>query len=130
MVIYVVFRFVQTNKTPPPSQTTPIVTAPPADPGRAFIRFVDAPSETTKAAPYTLTLDTNEWATCAVDVYGPDEIMLPLTKEAAKPQSISPGRMQWTWNVPSDALSGTWLLRVLCGSIQDLATVDQKVEVR
>jgi len=129
IVTYVLFRFTQTNTMPTtPVQQTP--TATPVDPGRAFIRIVSATSPIAPGGTYTVVLDTNEWSTCAVDVYRPDQTNLILTKEDAKPQPISPGRMTWTWNVPRDAQMGAWLTRILCGTADNLATLDQKVEVR
>lgn len=130
MVIYIGFRFVQTNKTPAPAPISPVVTAPAPDPGRAFVQHIDAADATDIGASYSVTFETNTWAVCAVDVYRPDETLLTITKEAAKPRTVAPGRMQWTWNVPTDAERGTWLLRFLCGSSQDLATIDRSVEVR
>jgi len=130
MAIYIGFRFVQTNKTPEPTPISPVVTTPAPDPGRAFVRLVDAADATNVGAAYSVTFETNTWAVCAVDIYQPDETLLPIAKEAAKPHATTPGRMQWTWNVPTEAARGTWLLRFLCGSSQDLATIDRSVEVR
>lgn len=130
MTIYIVFRFVQTGKAPTATVPTVTPTAPAPDPGRAFIRFVNPPTEVTKGSQQTIVFDTNEWSICAVDVYQPDESIFSLTKEQAKPTALAPGRMNWTWNVPANAAQGTWLLRFLCGTAENLATVDQNIEVR
>lgn len=129
MIVYILFRYFQTNTMPVlPYETEPITNV--VDPGRAFIRLVSATSPVIGGQNLTITLDTNDWAVCAVDVYRPDESSLVLTKEASKPQEIAPGHFSWTWTVPSNEVKGTWNARFLCGTADNLATVDQPFEVR
>lgn len=130
MAVYILFRFVQTNKMPTSATSTSQQVTPPVDPGAAFIRIVNATTPIQKDGLLTIVFDSNEWSVCAVDVYKPDETYVPLTKEASKPQQVAPGRFSWTWKVPNDAVHGEWLARLLCGKTDNLATVDQKFEVQ
>lgn len=127
------FSVYRTAATPPPatnSAVIPVQTAPAQDEGRSFATLSGANSSVSKGNPWSVRVDTNTWATCLVDLYQPDEKIFPLDKEAAKASFVSPGKFIWTWNVPADAVSGTWVARVICGTYENLATSDQAVEVR
>ncbi|MEO5927374.1 MAG: hypothetical protein ABIO72_01600 [Patescibacteria group bacterium] len=130
MAFYILFRYTATNKMPVTPSTGEQTAVPPVDPGRAFIRLAGAPAPIEKGGSLTLVFDSNEWSVCAVDIYKPDETSVILTKEASKPKQVAPGRFSWTWQVPADGVAGKWIARLLCGTADNLATVDQTFEVR
>ncbi|MFA5935302.1 MAG: hypothetical protein WC787_00380 [Patescibacteria group bacterium] len=130
MLVYIVFRFTQTNKLPAPTVQPGGMTTQPVDPGRAFIKIVTGSGVADIGGEYSIVLDSNEWAKCTVDLYEPGEVLFQQTKDQARANPLAPGRFNWTWKVPMDAQGGAWLARVLCGSAENLATLDQSIEVR
>lgn len=130
MAVYVLFRFVQTNKMPAATPSISQQPTTPIDPGAAFIHPVSVTTPVQRDGLVTVVFDSNEWSVCAIDVYQPDEKYVTLSKDASKPQQVAPGRFSWTWKLPNDAVSGEWLARVLCGKADNLATVDQKFTVQ
>ncbi|MCI0479322.1 hypothetical protein L0Y59_02150 [Candidatus Uhrbacteria bacterium] len=98
-------------------------------PERAFIRLGDAPTAATRGAPWTVTFTSNAWSTCLADLYGPDEQPFIIDADAAKAVGAGDGSFSWTWNVPSDTTPGTWTVRLMCGSYENLWTNDVTMEV-
>lgn len=130
-----VYRAYRVSSSPVPSTgQTPAITATPTaptqDPGRAFAKLSNAGASAQKGGTWSVNIETNTWATCMVDLYRPDETILELGKDAAKASFVSPGKFIWTWSVPSNAASGSWVARVICGTYENLATADQAVQVR
>jgi hypothetical protein len=131
MTVYIGYRFWQTGRGDvlPPEQVLPPQTIT-TDPGRAFIQVISAADEAQRATAYDVIIDSNDWSKCSVDVYNPDEVLQPMTKEKSQLVPMSPGRFAWTWGVPADAKSGTWLLRFLCGTYENLTTQDKSVTIQ
>ncbi|MFH1078216.1 MAG: hypothetical protein V1745_02980 [Patescibacteria group bacterium] len=113
--------------TEAPAQTTTTQTAPTE---RAFIRIKDAPTTATRGTAWTATFTSNAWSKCLADLYKPDGEPLVIDKEAAKATGTGDGSFSWTWNMPADAVTGSWVVRLMCGSPENLWTSDVTVEIR
>ncbi|MBU1349189.1 hypothetical protein KJ781_03935 [Patescibacteria group bacterium] len=117
----------------PATIETSIETPPPdAEPKaleRAFIRIDNAPTTATHGASWTVAFKSNTWSTCLADLYGPDEEPFIIDPDAAKAVGAGNGSFSWTWSVPIDAPPGTWTVRLMCGSYENLWTSDVNMEV-
>lgn len=129
--VWLKYRASERMPTPPATTQEPAPASPPATTDRAFVTIGNAPMSADRGGTWIVTLASNSWSRCLVDLYTPDEKVSvfpdPALAEAVK---TADGSFTWTWNVPKDAGVGTWTARVLCGSTDDLASHDVKIEVK
>jgi hypothetical protein len=127
--VWLTYRASGRTEAPLAQVPAPAIQAPAKD--RAFVTIENAPASTDRGAAWTVTLTSNAWSKCLVDLYMPSEEPLIFPDPAlAEAEQTASGSFTWTWNVPSNAKPGTWTARVLCGSTDDLASRDVKIEVR
>lgn len=130
MVGYIVYQL-RTAETG--NAVTPVISTPSAerntDSNRAFLTLSRVPQSAEKGSSWTVEITSNTWSRCLGDVYDPDGNVRPAASPAeAEALLLSPGKFQWTWNVPRDAASGNWTVAILCGTFENLAV--QEVSVR
>jgi hypothetical protein len=130
MGAYIVVQFVKTSKTQPTVIKPTVQPTPPPDPGRAFADVTANASSVNRGDTWHLTITTNTWSKCVVDMYRPDSTPIiwkdPKQGDAA---FASPGKFAWDWKFAPDAPVGTWSARVLCGTFDNLFVREVTVEL-
>lgn len=129
MLGYILYTFQQTDEpVAPVNISSPTAKKTPA-PERALIQLEKTAKTVQRGGKWSINITTNTWAKCLADVYDLKDQVLSIDVEKAHAAFISPGKFQWTWDVPPDAAVGKWTIRILCGTFDNLATADQAVAV-
>jgi hypothetical protein len=130
MFAYVINTYRKTSKLDAPVTITNVKKQKPPDPGRATIKLGESSKTAKRGGSWSLAIATNAWAKCAADLYKPDG-KIEIFDDTKKTEAVmqSPGTFRWTWNIPKTADTGTWTVRILCGTIDNLATADVAVSV-
>lgn len=111
--------------------STPASTQKTAAPTRAFAKLSSTSRTATRGKTWDLTIQSNDWSSCLVDLYQPNEKIFEQDKNAAKATPTDKrGVFVWTWHVPEDIPPGKWIARALCGTFENLAINDQILEVQ
>lgn len=113
------------------NRTAPLTPSSQASSTRAFVKIYADNNSATRGGTWTITIDSNDWGTCLIDLYKPDQSLYVQSKDAAKAtRTTTVGRFAWTWHVPTDIPTGKWTARALCGTYENLAINDQSVDVQ
>ena len=127
---YILYMFQKTAVPVAPVNISSPTTKKIPAPERAFIQLGKAAQTASPGKTWSINITTNTWAKCLADVYDPAEQVVVIGVKKAEAALISPGKFKWTWDVPADAETGKWTIRILCGTFDNLATADQTVVVK
>ena len=135
LAIVVIVRYFESGRTEmQPAEeaiTETTTTAPAATNSKAFVTIDRADAAASPGGAWTVDISSNSWSSCLADLYAPDETVSPFKDpKDAQATATGDGKFTWTWKVPADAAKGTWTVRILCGTYENLASRDATVEVR
>lgn len=119
-----------TPKTAPVSSKKASTSTSETEQPRASITLGSYTPTIRRGFVWTADITTPMWATCTADVYDPEKnISSPTDPSTAAAKIMAAGKHRWTWNVPKDAQKGSWTVRFICGTYENLATADVAVKV-
>ncbi|MBI4138835.1 hypothetical protein HY479_01655 [Candidatus Uhrbacteria bacterium] len=130
MGAYLLVQFRKTSAPGPITSAQPTEPEPPKETNRAFVTVGAYENRARRGGAWTVDITAPTWSKCIADVYDPaNAIRMFDDPKRAEAAVLSPGKHRWTWNVPSDAVTGAWTIRLLCGTFDNLATADVAVSV-
>lgn len=130
MGLYIVLVYKKTSRIyTSASRTAETKNKPEGSAENAFIQLGKTEAAVNRGGKWRVEITTNTWAKCMVDLYRPQGDVYPLETQAAQAKFVSPGAYTWYWQIPTEADSGKWVARIICGTFENLATADQAIEV-